>query len=199
MNNPEQTVFIIDDDAAVRDSLSLLIESEGYAIKAYASAEEFLTAQGPGIQGCAIIDLRMPGMEGIRLQEEMLRRQIVISIIFLTGYGDIPTSVKAIKAGAFDFLTKPVAGSELLPRIASALAEARRNSTAASRLASLTAREREVLKLAAEGMPNKEIAQRLGISFRTVEIHRGRAMHKTGASSIVDLANIAREAGIKEP
>lgn len=196
-------VHLVDDDAAVRDSLTLLLESEGHTLQAHASAEDFLAVCGPGPCGCAIIDLRMPGLGGMALQDEMARRDIHLPIIFLTGHGDISTSVKAMKAGAFDFLTKPVAASDLLRVVDAALAEARRRCAeddrmcvAASRVASLTARERDVLKLAARGMANKEIAKRLGISFRTVEIHRTRVMHKTGAGSLIELANLAREAGL---
>lgn len=199
----ELIAFLVDDDGAVRESLSLLIESEGYPVRAFARAEEFLASCGPGACGCAIVDLRMPGLDGICLQEEMMRRGIQIPIIFLTGHGDVPTSVKAMKAGAFDFLTKPIDGGELLHIIDAAMAEDRvrcteteRHLMAASRLSALTAREFDVFKLAARGLANKEIAQRLGVSFRTVEIHRSRVMHKTGATTLIQLANIAREIGI---
>lgn len=205
MNNRNLTVFLVDDDAAVRKSLSLLIASEGYSVQAYACAEEFLADYTPESCGCAVIDLNMPGMEGMRLQEEMVHRGILLPIIFLTGYGDIQTGVKAIKTGAFDFLTKPVAGSELLRIIAAALAlakrryaEADRHTQATARLATLTSREQGVLKLAVTGLPNKEIASLLGISYRTVEIHRGRILHKTGASSLLELVQLAKDANITE-
>lgn len=205
MSDRALTIFVVDDDAAVRDSLSLLIESEGYVVETYASAEAFLAAHGPESRGCAVIDLRMPGMDGMRLQEEMARRDILLPIIFLTGYGDIPTSVKGIKAGAVDFLTKPVAGADLLSAIAAALAlaerkqaDASRNMDASTRLASLTEREQEVMKMAVEGLGNKEIAKRLGISHRTVEIHRAQVMKKTGAANLIELARLARDAGIGE-
>ena len=205
MSDRELTVFLVDDNPAVLDSLSLLIASEGHPVQCHASAEAFLAACGPESWGCAVIDVRMPDMGGLSLQEEMARRGIRLPIIFLTGHGDIPTSVRAMKAGAFDFLTKPVAGSDLLRSIDVALAEAKRrcaeedrNCTATSRVASLTARERDVLGLAAKGLANKEIGQRLGISFRTVEIHRARVMHKLGAASLIDLANIARDSGVAE-
>lgn len=203
MKKRNSTVHIVDDSDVVRDSLSLLVESRGYAVKAHASAEAFLAQCRPEEHACAVVDLRMPGMNGLSLQEEMNRRGLRVPIIFLTAHGDIPTSVRAMKAGAFDFLTKPVPGGELLHSIEGALVEcrryceeARRNDTAASRVADLTARERDVMKLAATGLANKEIAQQLGISFRTVEIHRARAMRKTGASSLIELADIARDAGI---
>lgn len=205
MTDDNRTVHMVDDDAAVRDALGLLIESEGYAVKAYPGAEDFLAACGPETQGCAIIDLRMPGMDGIALQEEMARRGMALPIVFLTGYGDIPSSVKAIKAGAVDFLTKPVVGTQLLASVATAMAAAEqrqaqvhRNSNATSRLAELTERERTVMQLAVEGLSNKQIAARLGISYRTVEIHRAHVMQKTGAASLIALARIAREAGVGE-
>lgn len=205
MNERDATVFLVDDDAAVRDSLSLLIESVGLVAKAYASAEAFLADLGPEAHGCVVLDLHMPGMGGIRLQEEMARRGIRLPIIFLTGYGDIPTSVKAIKTGAVDFLTKPVAGEVLASAIASALAldeqqraDGDRNSSAAARLASLTEREQEVMTMAIEGLCNKEIAKRLGISHRTVEIHKAHVMKKTGAANLIELTRIARDAGFGE-
>lgn len=205
MNDRDLTVFLVDDDAAVRQSLSLLVASEGYTVQAYAGAEDFLAVCKPQMWGCAVIDLNMPGMDGLRLQEELARRAIRLPIIFLTGYGDIQTGVKAIKAGAFDFLTKPVAGIELLRIIAAAFAEAKRRhaeadrqTDAESRLARLTSRERGVFKLAVAGFANKEIASLLGISYRTVEIHRGRILHKTGAVSLLELVQLAKDACIIE-
>ena len=202
MNFPP-TVFIVDDEPAVRDSLKLLIELEGISAVTFASAEEFLAACRPGCCGCAIIDVRMPGMDGLQLQEEMARRELPIPIIFLTGHGDIPMSVRAIKAGAVDFLAKPIISAKLLPSIQSAFRECERlmqknesSEHAVSCLQHLTEREREVMVLAVAGYPNKEIARRLGISHRTVEIHKSRVMHKTGAASLLDLARIAQECGL---
>lgn len=202
--NAAPTVFVVDDDHAVRDSLSLLLDQEGFAVATFDGAAAFLAACRPDWHGCAILDLRMPNMDGMRLQEELARRGITLPIIFLTGHGDIPTSVRAIKAGAVDFLTKPVTGAALLASVQAALAqaqalqvEAEANHTAASRLASLTEREREVMALAVEGLPNKEIARRLDISHRTVEIHKARIMHKTGAATVLDLARIAEAAGLR--
>lgn len=192
------TVHLVDDDPAVRDSLGLLIEQEGYAVECYASAEAFLAAELADGPGCMVLDLRMPGMDGIRLQDELGRRSLTLPIIFLSGHGDIPTSVRAIKAGALDFLTKPVTGDALLRCIETAVAESRRrrvaaeaNHNAASRLATLTEREREVMALAVTGLANKEIARTLGISHRTVEIHKARLMQKTGAETLLDLARLA--------
>lgn len=203
MSATETTVFIVDDDPAVRDSLTLMIEQEGIAVKAFDGGEAFLAAYQPGCCGCAVIDVRMPGMDGMSLQEEMVRREIILPIIFLTGHGDIPMSVKAIKAGAVDFLTKPVSREKLLASVRSALresesmlAQAAHSQDARSRLAELTEREREVMVLAVAGCPNKDIARRLGISHRTVEIHKSKIMHKTGAGNLLELARIAHEGGL---
>jgi len=196
--NELPTVYLVDDDLAVRDSLGLLIEQEGYAVECYASAEAFLDAELADGPGCLVLDLRMPGMDGIRLQDELRRRSLDLPIVFLSGHGDIPTSVRAIKAGAVDFLTKPVTGDALLHCVETAVAESRRrriaaaaNHNAASRLATLTEREREVMALAVTGLANKEIARMLGISHRTVEIHKARLMQKTGAETVLDLVRLA--------
>ncbi len=205
MSDRAPSVFLVDDDPAVRDALSLLLEAEGYAVETYASAAVFLAACKPESFGCVVMDLRMPGMDGIQLQEEMARRGFLLPIIFLSGHGDIPTSVRAIKAGAVDFLTKPVAGTELLQRIAVALnaakqrqAEASQSASAVSLLAGLTERERQVMQLIVAGLSNKKIAIQLGISHRTVEIHKAHVMRKTGAVNALVLARIARDGGAGE-
>ena len=198
------TVFVVDDDPAVRDSLTLLLEQEDLTVETFDSAEAFL-AMCPPVPGCcAIFDINMPGMNGLQLQEELTKRGIALPVIFLTGHGDIPLSVRAIKAGAVDFLTKPATGAALLESVKAALLEGERlsrqveaNQTAATRVASLTDREREVMVLAVEGLPNKEIARRLGISHRTVEIHKARIMHKTGVDSLLDLVRIAEACGMR--
>ena len=198
------TVFVVDDDAAVRDSLTLLLEQEDFVVEAFASAEAFLAACRPTQRSCAIVDIRMPGMDGMQLQSELSKRGIALPVIFLTGHGDIPLSVRAIKMGALDFLTKPVTGSALMQSVQAALLESERLGSqseliqnAAARIASLTEREREVMVLAVEGLPNKEIARRLGISHRTVEIHKARIMQKTGADTLLDLARIADTGGLR--
>lgn len=204
MNN-QTTIFVVDDDTAVRDSLTLLIEQEGLEVRAFNSAESFLAACRPDFRGCAVIDVRMPGMDGVQLQAELSKRAIPLPVIFLTAYGDIPMTVRAVKAGAVDFLTKPVTGEVLMRSVEAALEESERlraqvetNQAASSRLAGLTVREREVMVLAVEGHANKEIARRLGISHRTVEIHKGRIMQKTGTGSVLDLARIAQEGGLSQ-
>lgn len=203
MNDANATVFLVDDDPAIRDSLTLMIEQEGFAIKAFESADAFLTAYQPEPFGCAIIDIRMPGMDGMQLQEALNNLNIMLPIIFLTGHGDIPKSVKAIKAGAVDFLTKPVTREKLMASVQAAIQESRKrlsenshHQDALSHINSLTSRERDVMMLAIQGQPNKEIARRLGISHRTVEIHKSKIMYKTGAVNLLDLVRIAHESGI---
>lgn len=205
MNTLGATVFIVDDDAAVRDSLSLMIEQEGIKVETYGDGEEFLNVCRIDTCGCAILDIRMPGMDGMQLQQELMRRNIRLPVIFLTGHGDIPMSVKAVKAGAVDFLTKPVTRENLLLSLRSAILESKRliaqlanGQDAKTKLADLTDREREVMVLAVAGAPNKEIARRLGISHRTVEIHKSKIMHKTGAGNLLDLARLASEGRLLE-
>lgn len=203
MTTPHPTVYIVDDDPAIRDSLSLMIEQEELNVMVSECAEDFLAACCDTSFGCAIIDIRMPGMDGMQLQEEMTRRGILLPVIFLTGHGDIPMSVRAIKSGALDFLTKPVTREKLLASVRSALQSGTqmlekiaRIQRTRSLLAELTEREREVMMLAVLGHPNKEIARRLGISHRTVEIHKAKIMHKTGAVNLLDLARLVQEGGL---
>ncbi|MDP1765756.1 MAG: response regulator [Methylotenera sp.] len=203
MSTTKPTVFIVDDDAAIRDSLSLMIEQENIAVQSFESAEAFLDAYRPECRGCAIIDIRMPSMNGMELHEVLLKRNITLPVIFLTGHGDIPLSVRAIKAGAVDFLTKPVTREKLLTSIRSAIQKSEIISSendihqeALSRLADLTDRERDVMLLAVQGYLNKQIARELGISHRTVEIHKSKIMHKTGAVNLLDLARIVHESDL---
>lgn len=203
MITQEPVVFIVDDDPAVRDSLMLMIEQAGISVQSFESAQAFLMAYQPDYYGCVILDVRMPEIDGLQLQEILSRRKIVLPIIFLTGHGNIPMSVEAIKAGAIDFLTKPVTREKLLTCVQSAFVEAKKvnneiiqNQDALSRLAKLTQRERDVMTLAVQGCSNKEIASHLGISHRTVEIHKSKIMHKTGAINLIDLADIAREGNL---
>ncbi|MDP3677712.1 MAG: response regulator, partial [Methylotenera sp.] len=184
-------------------SLALMIALENISVMTFENAEAFLEACQAECLGCAIIDIRMPGMDGMQLQEELYKRNILLSIIFLTGHGDIPMSVKAIKAGAVDFLTKPVTREKLINSVRSAILESEKITTksihhhdATSRLAGLTDRERDVMMLAIQGYPNKEIARQLDISHRTVEIHKSKIMHKTGAINLLDLARLAHEGGL---
>ena len=197
------TVFVVDDDPAVRDSLTLLLETEGINVEVFASGEAFLAAGSSWPpRSCAVVDIRMPGLDGMQLQTELARRGIPLPVIFLTGHGDIPMSVRAIKAGAVDFLTKPVTGTALLESVRAALLESEKlrlqaaaSQTASSRVASLTEREHQVMLLAVDGLLNKEIARQLGISHRTVEIHKARIMLKTGAETLLDLARLVEASG----
>ncbi len=203
INTDEMTVFLIDDEPAVRDALSLMLKQSNLMVESFASAQAFLDICHPEMRGCAIIDFNMPGMNGIQLQEELIIRGTPLPIIFLTGGGDIPLSVKAIKAGASDFLTKPVTLEKLLSSIRTALLEShnlqyrrRMNLHCQAILSALTQRENDVMKLALEGQTSKKIANKLGISHRTVEIHKARLMKKTGAENILDLARIVQDAGL---
>lgn len=195
-------VYVVDDDPAVRDALSMLLDQHGFKVAAFDSGNAFLEIARPESRGCAIVDLHMPEMDGLTLQAELKRRGVMLAVIILTGHGDIPASVKAIKGGAVDFLTKPVQAEQLIASVRAAIAEddqahfrvfAARG--AAERFASLTTRERDVMALTVEGLQNKEIARALGISHRTVEIHKARIMHKTGASSAFELSRMAAHDG----
>ena len=201
--NTEAIIFIVDDDPAIRDSLTLMMVQEGFTVSAFESAEAFLESFQTEYFGCAIVDIRMSGMDGIQLQEMLTKHHVQLPIIFLTGHGDIPISVRAIKAGAVDFLTKPVSREKLMSSVRFALIESERvltklvnHQSVQSHLAELTEREREVMALAVQGHSNKEIARELGISHRTVEIHKSKVMHKTGATNLLDLARIAHEGDI---
>ena len=191
------TVFIVDDDAAVRNSLRLLVKSVGLSAAVFVSAQEFLASYDPSQPGCLVLDVRMPGMSGLELQQHLNLRGAVIPVIFITGHGDIPMAVEAMQHGAFDFLQKPFRDQDLIDRIQRALEKDRENRVALGersrireRLDSLTPREREVLNLVSSGKANKVMAADLGLSQRTVEIHRARVMEKMGASSVAQLVRM---------
>ena len=187
---PPPLVYVVDDDAAVRDSLSLLLESAGFRAAAFESAEAFLREYRDATPGCLVLDVHMPEVSGLQLQAELGRRSMQLPIVFLTGHGDVPTTVRAIKAGAVDFLTKPVEGKLLVERVQHAVELSETAHRREARLQSLTQREREILKLAVAGQPNKQIARELGISYRTVEVHRSRILSKTGAGTLLELAHL---------
>jgi FixJ family two-component response regulator len=196
--NTQPCVFIVDDDYAVRDGLGLVIETAGLPYQAFESAEHFLQTYCPSKPGCLLLDVNMPGLNGLELQTELIRRNIThLSIIFLTAHGDIPMTVRAVKAGAVDFLTKPVPSKLLIERIQAALQQQTRThqqNTAeralCNRLNNLTSREMEILPLVVEGHSNKDIARLINISFRTVEIHRARILKKTGVANLLELARL---------
>ncbi len=195
-----EKIYIVDDDEAVRDSLCMLLKTDGHEVEAFANAEDFLNACEQGIRGCIILDFKMPGMDGQALQAELNRRGLRLPVIFLSGQGTIPVTVRLIKAGAVDFLTKPVDGAELLASVREALKldmaqqshDANRQAVS-PRLLALTAREREIMLLTIEGQTSKEIARQLSISYRTVESHRAHILRKTGASNLIELARIASQ------
>jgi two-component system, LuxR family, response regulator FixJ len=200
MKERTATVFIIDDDDAVRNSLRLLLKSVGLSAVALPTAQEFLSKYDPQQPGCLVLDVRMPGMSGLELQEQLNMRGAVIPVIFITGHGDIPMAVEAMQQGAFDFLQKPFRDQDLIDRIQRALAKDQSNraelqekSRVRERFETLTPREREVLNLVASGKPNKIMAADLGVSQRTVEIHRARVMEKMHASSLAQLVRMVMD------
>lgn len=193
-------VFVVDDDMSVRDSLRMLLEVSGYVVATFPGAEDFLDICTPDTEGCIILDVNMPDMDGPTLQAELIHRGLQLPIIFLSGQGTIPLTVRTLKSGAMDFLVKPVKGSELLVCVEEAMKQssilqeqAVASQVIAARLALLTEREHEVMMLAVAGRTSKEIAQHLCISYRTVEIHRAHVMQKTGASNMLELARIASQ------
>ncbi|MBW8076764.1 MAG: response regulator, partial [Gallionella sp.] len=200
MSETTDTVFVIDDDESIRTSLRLLLNSAGLESWTLSSAREFLETYRPDQPGCLVLDVRMPGMSGLELQRQLNLRGAILPIIFITGHGDVRRAVEAMRHGAFDFLQKPFREQDLIDRIQSALAKDLQTRAALKererirrRLAFLTPREREVLALLTRGKPNKVMAQELGVSRRTVEIHRSRIMEKCGASSLADLVRMVMD------
>ena len=190
-------VFVVDDDSGVRSSLRALLKSVGLSTTAFASAHDFLAAYDQSEPGCLVLDVRMPGMSGMELQVELNRRGAVIPVIFVTGHGDVPMAVEAMQQGAFDFLQKPFRDQELISRVQKALERdgehrgaLRQLASIRTRLGTLTPREREVLELMADGRQNKVMAAALGLSQRTVEIHRANVMGKMEARSIAQLVRM---------
>jgi two-component system, LuxR family, response regulator FixJ len=200
MNTRSQTVYIIDDDQAIVDSLLILLSSEGLEAKAFTSAKAFLKICEPSMRGCILLDIRMPEMSGIELQTWLLENDINIPVIFLTGSGDIPLSSQAFRSGALDFLEKPFDIEKLLERIHEAFARDSeqwhthyRKNLLKESCARLTPREREILKWVSAGYSSKEIAKVIGISNRTIEVHRSHIMEKLKAKSLAELISIAME------
>lgn len=202
--NPENQsyVFVVDDDRSVRRALGRLLSTSGYRVEVFESAEQFLESGYIGHAGCLIVDLQMPGLSGLDLQQRLADEMVDMPIIFLTGHGDIPTSVRAIKDGAIDFLTKPVEAARLFEVVPQALqaGAARRSQSAAiesirERVALLTARETEVMHLVATGMLNKQIGYELGTSEKTIKVHRARVMEKLRVSSVAELVRLVDRLG----
>jgi len=200
MTNITSTVFVVDDDDAVRRSLSLLLQSAGLSVEHFASAREFLDRYDPYSPGCVVLDVRMPEMTGLELQEYLNVHGAILPVIFITGHGDVPMAVEAMRHGAFDFLQKPFVDQDLLDRVRRAVDQDRGNrvrlqehDAIKERLVSLTPREREILDLVTSGKPNKVMAAQLGVSQRTVEIHRARVMEKMCAGSLAQLVRMVME------
>jgi RNA polymerase sigma factor (sigma-70 family) len=203
MSHDEATVFVVDDDFGVRNSTRWLVESEGLAVETFATAEEFLTAYDPSRPGCLVLDVRLVGssMDGLELQSELARREIELPIIVVSAFADVPVAVRALKAGAIDLLEKPFRDEDLLDRILTAVAndaERRREEESVARvrarMAQLTPREREVLQMVVAGAQNKEIAAGLGVSMKTVEVHRSRVMYKMQVEGVVELVRLVMRA-----
>jgi len=194
---PAATVYVVDDDDGMRRALSLLLNTVGYKTAAFATPGEFLDKFKPDAAGCLVLDIRMPGMSGLELQQHLNRRGSMLPVIFITGHGDVPMAVQAMKEGAFEFVQKPFRDQDLLDRINHALEHDKENrSTLAQRadvlkrFESLTAREKQVLDMVVDGAANKVIAIDLGLSERTVEIHRAKVMEKMGARSVAHLVKL---------
>ncbi len=196
---PEPTVFVVDDEPAIRDSLAMLLRSVGLASRTFPSAPAFLEGFDAKAPGCVVADVRMPGMSGLELQEALRAQQARLPVIIITGHGDIAMAVRAMKAGAADFIEKPFNDQVLLDAVHRALAQSRADAAPAgsnrpeieARVATLTPREHEVMLLIVEGRPNKVVATRLGLSTRTVEVHRAKVMEKMGVRSLAELVRMA--------
>ena len=200
----EPVVFVIDDDASVREALSNLFRSVGLRVEVFGSAHEFLQSTLPNVASCLILDIRLPRLSGLDFQAELAKADIRIPIIFMTGHGDIPMTVRAMKAGAVDFLTKPFRDQDMLDAVTAAIERDRKSRQEAkilsdlkARFATLSAREQEVLTLVTAGLMNKQVAAEIGIAEITVKIHRGNIMRKMAAKSLAELVKMAQALGVQ--
>jgi FixJ family two-component response regulator len=203
VKQPDSIVYVVDDDSSVREAIKSLIRSVGLRVETFGTAQEFLKSARPDAPGCVVLDVRLPGLSGLDLQRELAANGINLPVIFITGHGDIPMSVRAMKAGALEFLTKPFRDQDLLDAIQQALerdrgARQQRSETAElrERFDSLTAREREVMGLVVSGLLNKQIAGELGTSEVTIKIHRSQVMKKMSAGSLAELVRMTEKLGI---
>jgi FixJ family two-component response regulator len=202
----QPTIIVIDDDASVRRALDNLLKSVGFAVELFASPQEFLQSERPARPGCIVLDVRFPGRSGLDMQHDLANSEVQLPIIFITGYGDVPMSVRAMKAGAVEFLTKPFRDQDLLDAVGTAL-ETDRTRRAGERLLTelrsrsdtLTARERQVMSLVVAGRLNKQIAGELGVSEMTVKMHRRQVMRKMQAAGVAQLVRLADQLGIVAP
>jgi FixJ family two-component response regulator len=204
MSGPNPTIFVIDDDASMRRALTYLLQSAGYNVETHSSAEEFLRREHYDGLGCIILDVQMPGLSGMDLQERLMRSDYKMPIIFLTGHGELSMGVQAMKKGAIDFLSKPCDDEQLLEAVHSAVEKDRQARSSYKeeqeirrRIDLLTSRENEILRYVIAGMLNKQIAAKLGIAEPTVKIHRGRIMEKLCAESVADLVRLVGKAGVE--
>jgi len=203
-NSGQPIVFVVDDDPLVRGSVSSLLRSVGLQTRVFGSASEFLQEKRPALQSCLVLDVRLPGVSGLDFQAELSSRNIQIPIIFMTGHGDIPMTVRAMKAGAVEFLTKPFREQDMLDAVKLALERdqgriesEKVSSGLKSNFATLTPREQEIMALVASGLMNKQVAGKIGLSEITVKVHRGRIMQKMGARSLADLVRMAEALGVR--
>ena len=206
MNEPAPVVFVVDDDPIVCTSMKRLIRTLGLEVQTFNTAQEFLRAKRPNAPGCLVLDVRLPDLSGLDLQQELAKARIDLPIIFVTGHADIPMSVRAMKAGAVEFLTKPFREQDLLEAIQHGIAQDRETrerraaiSELQQRLDSLTPREHEVFPLVVSGLPNKQIADQLGASEKTIKVHRGQLMRKMEAESLADLVRMSERLKINSP
>lgn len=194
----QQTVYVVDDDAAMRKSLRWLVESVGLKVETYSSATEFLDAVKPSMHGCIVLDVRMPGLSGLDLQEQLKKDQVTMPVIIITGHADVPMAVRALKSGAYDFIEKPFNDQVLLERVQKALESGEeervieeRRRMIDGRIDTLTPRERQVMEMVVNGMANKQVAAELGLSEKTIEVHRKHVMDKMQAGNVADLIRMA--------
>jgi len=206
INEPQPTIVVIDDDASMRRALDNLLKSVGFEVELFSSPQEFLQSERPDRPGCIVLDIRFPGRSGLDMQRDLGQTGTQMPIIFITGYGDIPMSVRAMKAGAVEFLTKPFRDQDLLDAVGTALETDRtrragemRLATLRSRFDTLTARERQVLSLVVAGRLNKQIAGELGVSEMTVKMHRRQVMRKMQAAGVAQLVRLADQLGVAAP
>jgi len=203
-SEPQSAVFVVDDDASVRESLKSLFRMVGHGVEAFPSASEFLRSKLPDVASCLVLDIRLPGLSGLDFQAELAKANRRIPIVFMTGHGDIPMTVKAMKAGAVEFLTKPFRDQDMLDAVATALEQdrARRerdraDAGLAAAFDTLSAREREVMEHVTAGLMNKQIAAQMGLAEITVKLHRGNVMRKMNARSVADLVKMSQILGIR--